>query len=246
MNSLISLKTTIGLAACSIIAMLSACAKPGLDLAELPLPAAPKPILEAYEHKLDMAMADFSTYKSKDKRLMWYAGQQLSGSMVDNEDKKNRFFAANYATFYVEKAGGQITAYEIHTETRDKTALLEAALQEQFGKPDYFYRDPDFSARVWERGGKFFFFDTNNTTAVMGEKTRTADLMVVSSKSPALLEWFASGGGFSYYGDYLDERAKPEHQGKPYRYADFFRDEEAEAKSWGQEHSRYFDEYVAE
>ncbi len=226
--------------------MTSACAKPGLDLAELPLPTAPKPIFDQYENKLDMAMADFSTYKSKDKRLMWYAGQQLSGSMVDNEDKKNGFFAANYATFYVEKASGQVTAYEIHTETQDKTALLETALQKQFGKPDYFYRDADFSSRVWERDGKFFFFATNSTIVVMGEKTRSADFMVISGKSPVLLEWFSSGSGFSYYGDYLDERAKPERKGKPYRYADFFRDEEAEAKSWGQEHSRYFDEYVAD
>lgn len=246
MNLPVSLKTTIRLTVFSIIAMTASCAKPGLDLAELPLPTAPESVFGTYDNKLDMAMADFSTYKSKDKRLMWYAGNPLSGSMVDNEEKKNGFFAANYATFYVDKAGGQIAAYELHTETRDKTALLEGALQERFGKPDYFYRDADFSSRVWERGGKFHFFATNSTVVVMGEKTRTADLMVVSVKSPGLLEWFASGGGFSYYGDYLDERAKPEHRGKSYRYADFLRDEEAEAKGWGREHSQYFDEYVAE
>lgn len=232
------------LAMVSLVVMISACAKPDLDFAQLPLPTSPKPILEKYDNKLDMVLDDFTVYKSKDKRLMWYGGESLSGSMVDNEHKKNGFFAANYASFYVEKSSQKVTAYEIHTETRDKTDLLEDVLQKRLGTPDYFYREPNFSSRVWERDGSFHFLATNSTVVIDGEKTRTADLMVISSASPKLLDWFSSGGGFSRYGDYLYERAKPERSGQKYRYADFFRDQEAEAKSWGREHSRYFDHYV--
>lgn len=243
MNSL-SMKIRTALAMTLLVVMVAACAKPDLDFSQFPLPSNPTPILEKYEHKLDMVLEDFTVYKSKDERLMWYGGKSLSGSMIDNEHKKNGFFAANHASFYVEKASQKVTAYELHTETRDKTDLLEAALQARLGKPDYFYRDQSFSYRVWERDGDFHFLSTNSTVVLDGEKTRTADLMVISSTSPALLNWFGSGGGFSRYGDYLYERAKPERSGQKYQYTDFFREQEAEAKSWGQEHSRYFENYV--
>lgn len=232
------------LAMVSLVMMVAACARPDLDFAQFALPANPKPILEKYENRLDMVLDDFTVYKSKDKRLMWYGGKSMSGSMIDNEHKKNGFFSANYASFYVEKASQQVMAYELHTETQDKTKLLEELLQKQLGKPDYFYREPSFSSRVWERNGTFHFLATNSTVVIDGEKTRTADLMVISSASPSLVSWFGSGGGFSRYGDYLYERARPERSGKQYRYVDFLRDQEAEAKSWGQEHSRYFENFV--
>lgn len=228
----------------SLLASLAACQRPGLDLATLALPLPPETILQKYEHRPDFDMADFVSYRSKDKDLMWYRGESLSGTMLDDESSKNSYRAANYATFYVDKSIKKIAAYEVHTETQDKTAKLEAMLQEQLGKPDYYYRDKDFSSRVWERDQRFFFYSTNNTVVIRGEKTRTSDLMIISRSSPTLIAWFGSSAGFSYYGDYLHERGKPEHQGKPYRYADFFKQQETEAQSWGRPHSLYFDEYV--
>ncbi len=236
------IKTSLLILALAMLTL--SCKRPDLDLAELKLPANPKTLLDRFDHKLDFIMEDFTSYKSKDPDLMWYRGDSLSGSMRD--DDKSSFFAANFVSFYIDKATQQITAYEIHTETQEKTAQLESALQEQLGKPDYYYRDKSFSSRVWERDNRFFLFSTNSTLVIMGEKTRTGDLKVISGSNSKLLSWFSSGGGFSYYGDYLMERAKPEHQGRQYRYTDFFHQEEAEAKSWGREHSMYFDEYVAQ
>ncbi|WP_374538736.1 hypothetical protein [Chitinimonas taiwanensis] len=228
----------------TLLTLLAACQRPDLDLAELSLPMAPSAILDKHTHRLDYELTDWVVYRSKDEGLLWFGGQSLSGSMLDNEDKPNAFLASNYVSFYVDKSVRQITAYEIHTETTDKTATLESTLMERLGPPDYFYRDARFSSRVWERQGRFYLFATNNTGRIMGKPFRSSDLQVVPGSNAKLLEWLCSASGFAYYGEYLTERAKPAQQGRTYRYRDFIQQAEAEAQRWGRAHSIYFERYV--
>lgn len=228
----------------TLLALLAACKRQGLDLAELSLPAAPSAILDKHSHQRDDELTDWVAYRSKDEGLLWFGGQSLSGSMLDDGDKPNAFMASNYVSFYVDKSDQQIAAYEIHTETADKTATLESTLMERLGPPDYFYRDARFSSRVWERQGRFYLFVTNSTGRIMGKPTRSSDLQVLPESSAKLLAWFSSAGGFAYYGEYLAERAKPAQRGRTYRYRDFVQQAEAEAQRWGRAHSIYFDRYV--
>lgn len=219
------------------VLMLS-CQRNDFDLSTLSLPADTS-MISKYSLKKEIEIKECVAFYSKRPELLRLYGQPFSGSMGSGNDEGTGF--SNYAVFFLTPENNKIGAYGLHTETKEKTEALIRLINEKMGKTDYHYRNKNFTNQVWYKDGSYYFFNTNNTVVNEGEKTTTGDLTVISEKSPVFLEWHASGGGFSYYGDYLKEKKKPEHQGKKFSYRDFI---EAEKETGSFLSTAYFDDYV--
>ncbi|WP_078670799.1 hypothetical protein [Chitinophaga eiseniae] len=218
--------------------MMLSCQQNNFDLSTLSLPADTS-MVSKYHLKKELELNECIGYASKQPELLRLYGQSFSGSMLSGNDEGNGF--SNYAIFFLTPENNKVGAYGLHTETKDKTAALVKLMNEKLGKTDYHYRSKEFTNQVWYKDGLYYFFNTNNTIVNMGEKTTTGDLTVISEKSPVFLEWHSSGGGFSYYGDYLKAKKQPEHQGKNFSYRDFIEAEKANDSFFG---NTYFDNYV--
>lgn len=203
-----------------------------IDLANLKIPFPQDSILKQYACAKGMELGEFEEYKSKDEGLLWFLGQSLEGCIGKVKDELENG-SCNGVKFYKSKNESQVGAYQIHTETKDKTETMKQLLAGKFGKATYHYEEEGLSFRVWEKEGNFYFLETSNNAIVLDQKTEIADLTVISAAFPSFLSWFVGSGGFGFYGDYLKERAKPVHKGKKYGYSDFIREQEEEAKSWG-------------
>lgn len=218
------------------VLMLS-CQQNNFDLSTLTLPADTS-MISKYQLKKDMEIKEAIWYTSKQPELLHLYGQSFSGSMGP-ESKESKGFS-NYVSFFLTPENNKIGAYELHTETKDKTAALDKLVNEKMGKTDYHYKSKEFTHQVWYKDGFYYFFITNSSVVNLGEKTTTGNYLVISGQCPVFLEWFTSGD-FSYYGDYLKEKKKPEHQGKNYSYRDFIEEEREKDTFMG---STYFDDYV--
>lgn len=214
------------------------CQQNNFDLSTLSLPADTS-MVSKYHLKKDMEIKECVWYTSKQPDLLHLYGQSFTGSMgPESEDSKG---FSNYVTFFLTPENNKMGAYALHTETKDKTAALDKLVNEKMGKTDYHYRSKEFTHQVWHKDGAYYLLTTNSSVVNLGEKTITGDLTVISEQSPVFLAWFTSGGGFSYYGEYLKEKQKPEHQGKNYSYKDFIEEEKAKGTFMG---TTYFDDYV--
>lgn len=205
------------------VPFLSACQENGFDFQHVQLPA-DSSLISKYKLEKRNQLNEFTEYLSNSKTIMRYKNESLYGSMDDDPD--NEYGFSNHAIFYFTPENDKIGAYTIHTETQEKTELLQKIVNEQFGETDYHYQNEDFTYRVWLKDSSYYFFSTNSTIVNFGESTVTGELTVISGKSPVFMEWFTSGGQFSYYGNYLKEKSKPELRNGNFTYKDFIREED--------------------
>jgi len=120
-----------------------------------------------------------------------------------------------------------VNAYRLEIKTTKKAEEFENKLVKKFGKTDFYYRDAEFSYRIWNTDHRRYLLETNNTGRYNNEKFKSCSLYVVADEDQLLNDYFIAGG-FQYYGDYLREKNKPEHIGKKYTYRNFVDEKEKE------------------
>ncbi|MBC9929501.1 hypothetical protein [Chitinophaga qingshengii] len=201
------------------VSMFSCKNSSNFDLSALQLPMADTSFISKHQLEKDMEIGECIQYSSEQPDLLHLYGQSFTGSMGPGGEGDNGF--ANKVDFFLTKENNKISGYALRTETKKTTEALDKLLNEKLGKTDFHYRNKDFTNQVWYKDGLYYLWNTNSTVAYYSNKTVTGNLTVISEQSPVFLEWSTTGGGFSYYGNYLNEKKKPEHQGKPYSYRNF-------------------------
>ncbi|MBC9913391.1 hypothetical protein [Chitinophaga varians] len=196
-------------------------------------------MIRKYQLEKELEVKECVIYQSKQPDLLQLYGQSFTGTMDPKNDAGFGF--SNYVALFLTPENNKMGAYALHTETKDKTEQLNKLVNEKMGKTDYHYRSKEFTHQAWHKDGSYYFLTTNSSVVNAGQKTITGDWTVISEQSPVFLEWFTSGAGFSYYGEYLKEKKKPEHQGKNYSYKDFIEEEKQKGSFMG---STYFEDYV--
>lgn len=212
------------------------CQTNSFDLDKLSFPIDMLAIEKKYELNKNTDLSGVIVYNSTDSALLQFSGSSFSGTLNKQDTS---MLSTNYVSFYENRTTHKVNAYRLEIRTTPKAEEFEKMLEKKFGKTDFYYRDPEFSYRVWNTGNKLYLFETNNTGKYNNEKFRSCSLYVVNDGDKLRNDYFISGG-FQYYGDYLREKNKPEHKGKKYTYRNFVDEKE---KDDGRD-SFYLKDYV--
>ncbi|WP_131368699.1 hypothetical protein [Chryseobacterium luteum] len=200
-----------------IFPLLISCQTNSFDLDKLSFPVDISVIEKKYELDKNSDLSGVIVYNSTDSALLQFSGLSFSGTLNKQDTS---ILSTNYVSFYANRTTNQVNAYRLEIRTTKKAEEFEKLLEKKFGKTDFYYRDQEFSYRVWNAGNKLYLLETNNTGIYNNEKFKSCNLYVVAHGDQLLNDYFISGG-FQYYGDYLQEKNKPEHKGKKYTYRDF-------------------------
>lgn len=219
-----------------IFPLLMSCQTNSTDLDELSFPINISVIEKKYDLDKNSDLSGIIVYNSTDPALLQFSGYSFSGTL-NKQDAS--MLSTNYVSFYENRTTNKVNAYRMEIKTTQKAEEFEKLLEKKFGKTDFYYRDPEFSFRVWNIGNKLYLLETNNTGKYNNEKFKSCSLYVVADGDKLLNDYFISGG-FQYYGDYLREKNKPEYRGKKYTYRNFVDEKE---KDDGK-HSFYLKDYV--
>lgn len=175
-------------------------------------------------------------FKSFDKNLLFLDGTALDGKVL----------AENHLILYVSNADKNIVAVTFYIEDENNTDKLLNIIDKKLGQTDYNYRYDDnkkliTTRKIWKKDGKYYTLGYNNPDYIFGKKTKTAQFTIFNANSSVFVRWwFYDGGDFSeFYGQYLDESKKPEHQNKKYTYKDFVEQMDKDNKNEGTT-SEYF------
>ena len=206
------------------------------DLDQLSFPIDITSIEKKYELNKNSDLSGIIIYNSTDPALLKFSGFSFSGTLNKQDTS---ILSTNYVSFYENRTTNQVNAYRLEIKTTSKAEEFEKLLEKKIGKIDFYYRDSEFSYRVWNAGNKLYLFETNNTGRYNNEKFKSCNLYVIANGDKLLNDYFISGG-FQYYGDYLQEKNKPEHKGKKYTYRNFVDEKE---KQDGKD-SFYLKDYV--
>lgn len=180
------------------------------DLDKLSFPINISVFDKKYELSNNSDLSGIIVYNSTDPDLLQFSGFSFSGTL-NKQDAS--ILSSNYVSFYENRTTNQVNAYRLEIRTTKKVEEFEKLLEKKFGKTAFYYRDPEFSYRVWNDGDKLYLFETNNTGKYNNEKFKSCSLYVIAAGDKLLNDYFISGG-FQYYGDYLQEKNKPEHKEK--------------------------------
>ena len=169
-------------------------------------------------------------YKSYDKDLLNFDGVGLAEKdIIDNS-----------AILYVSKSSKKVVAVSLFTEDAKKTDALVKKLEEKLGPTDYhyYYKNDALPSRdrIWKKANNYYTLRLNDVAYIFDKKTKTAILTIfyASPDNPFVKWWFYEGGDFSgFYGQYLDEKSKPEHKNDNYTYKDFVEQMDRENKNFG-------------
>jgi hypothetical protein len=206
------------------------------DLDKLSFPVDLSVIGKKYELNKNSDLSGVIIYTSTDPALLQFSGFSFSGTLNAQDDS---LLSNNYMSFYENRTTNQVNAFRLEIKTTSKAETFEKLIEKKFGKTDFYYRNSEFSYRIWNIGNKLYLLETNNTGSYNDEKFKSCTLYVVADGDQLLKEYFISGG-FQKYGDYLQEKNKPEHKGKKYTYRNFVDENE---KDDGK-HSLYLKNYV--
>ncbi len=201
-----------------------ACQATHADLEKLSFPIDIASVGKKYELSKNSDLSGVIIYNSTDPALLHFSGFSFSGTL-NTQDQS--ILSTNYASFYENRKTNKVNAYRLEIKTTSKAEKFEKLLEKKLGKTDFYYRNSEFSYRVWNAGNKIYLFETNNTGKYNGEKFTSCNLYIVASGDQQLKDYFISGG-FQYYGDYLRENSKPQHTGKKYTYRNFVDEKEKE------------------
>jgi hypothetical protein len=200
-----------------VIPLLLSCQTNNFDLEHLSFPINLSTIEKEHKVSKNSDLSGIIVYSSTDKNLLQFSGFSFAGTLNEQD---NSILSTNYVSFYENRTTSKVNAYRLEIRTTPKAEGFEKMLEKKFGETDFYYRDKEFSYRVWNVGTKLYLFETNNTGRYNNEKFRSCSLYVIASDDKLLSEYFITGG-FQYYGDYLREKSKPEHKGQKYFYRNF-------------------------
>ncbi|MEH3114429.1 hypothetical protein [Pedobacter terrae] len=157
-------------------------------------------------------------YKSFNSNLLYFANTPLAGKVI----------AKNSIILYVSKEDRNIVAVTLLTEDEENTNALLNIITDKLGKTDYHYfyngnEEATVTQKIWRRDNKYYTLKVDEPAYIFGQKTKTAAFTIFNDSGKSFLRWwFYDGGDFSgFYGQYLDEKNKPEHQQEEYSYDDF-------------------------
>jgi hypothetical protein len=171
------------------------CQNHDFDLAHLRFPITKDTLTQRFELTENLYPAlnrgFYTRYETSDENALYFDRLSLSGKKTKNED------SFSSVTFYEDKETKKIDAYAIGIELTDKTLALEKLLEKKLGETDYYYRNKDFSFRIWESQDKLYFFETNSTGVYYGKNFIACTLYVVNPDYEIFYKNL--GGGFSYY-----------------------------------------------
>ena len=145
----------------------------------------------------------------------------------------------NFAHIFVSNSDNRILAISLYTQDPESTDKLIKLVEENLGKTDYhyYYYDDALPSRekIWKKDNKFFTLLVKDTDYINSKKTKTATLTIFNDEdNPFVKFWFYDGGNFSgFYGQYIDEKNKPEHKNKNYTYRNFVEQMDRENKNFG-------------
>lgn len=207
-----------------LLPLLMACQTNSFDLDKLSFPVDIATLKKKYELNTNSDLAGIIVYNGTDPALLHFSGYSFSGTL-NKQDAS--ILSTNYVSFYENRTANKVNAYRLEIKTTKKAEEFENRLVKKFGKTDFYYRDAEFSYRIWNTGNKRYLLETNNTGRYNNEKFKSCSLYVVANGDQLLNDYFIAGG-FQYYGDYLREKSKPEHKGKKYTYRNFIDEKEKE------------------
>lgn len=215
-----------------IISFLTSCGDKKIDWSTVSLPIPLDSISGTYEilpystndaHQLEI-------YKSFDSSLLYFANTPLAGKVI----------AKNSVVLYVSKKERNIVAVTLLTEDEENTSKLLKIIAERMGKTDYHYfynenKEATVRQKIWMKDNRYYTLDLHDPEHIFGKKTKTAAFTIFNNTNSSFLRWwFYDGGDFSgFYGQYLDEKNKPEHREKAYSYGDFVKQMDTEKKNSG-------------
>lgn len=207
-----------------LLPVLMACQTNSFDLDKLSFPVDIATLKKKYELNTNSDLSGIIVYNSTDPALLQFSGYSFSGTL-NKQDAS--ILSTNYVSFYENRTTNKVNAYRLEIKTTKKAEEFEKRLEKKLGKTDFYYRDTEFSCRIWNAGNKRYLLETNNTGKYNNEKFKSCSLYVVADVDQLLNAYFIAGG-FQYYGDYLREKNKPEHKGKKYSYRNFIDEKEKE------------------
>lgn len=207
-----------------LLPLLMACQSNSFDLDKLSFPVDISGLEKKYEISRNNDLSCIIIYNSTYPALLHFSGNSFSGTLNKQESS---ILSNNYVSFYENRTTNKVNAFMLEIKTTKKAEEFEKMLEKKFGKTDFYYRDTEFSYRIWNKGNKRYLLETNNTGKYNGEQFKSCSLHVVAEGDKLLNDYFIAGG-FQYYGDYLREKDKPEHKGKKYTYRNFVDEKEKE------------------
>lgn len=207
-----------------LLPLLMTCQTNSFDLDKLSFPVDIAILEKKYELNTNSDLSGIIVYSSTDPTLLRFSGYSFSGAL-NKQDAS--ILSTNYVSFYEHRTTNKVNAYRLEFKTTKKAEEFEDRLVKKFGKTDFYYRDTQFSYRIWNTGNKRYLLETNNTGRYNDEKFKSCSLYVVADGDQLLNDYFIAGG-FQYYGDYLREKNKTEHKGKKYTYRNFIDEKEKE------------------
>lgn len=207
-----------------IFPLTMSCQTNNFDLSQLSFPIDVSSLEKKYDLRKNSDLSGIIIYNSTNSDLLKFSGFSFAGTL-NRQDTS--ILSTSYVSFYENRITNQVDAYMVEIKTSPKAEGFEKLLEKKMGKTDFYYRNSKFSYRVWNNGSKLYLFETNNTGIYNNEKFKSCNLYVVAQGDKQLNDYFISGG-FQYYGDYLQEKNKPEHKGKKYTYKNFVDEKEKE------------------
>lgn len=207
-----------------IFPLLMSCQTNSFDLDKLSFPIQISTIEKKYELDKNSDLSGVIVYNSTDSALLQFSGFSFAGSLNKQDTS---MLSTNYVSFYQNRTSNQVNAFRLEVKTTKKAEEFEKLIEKKLGKTDFYYRDSEFSYRAWNADKKLYLLETNNTGRYNSDKFKSCNLYVVANGDKQLNDYFISGG-FQYYGDYLQEKDKPQHKGKKYTYKNFVDEKEKE------------------
>lgn len=219
-----------------VFPLLMSCQTNSFDLDKLSFPIEISAIEKKYGLDKNSDLSGVIVYNSTDSALLQFSGFSFAGTLNKQDTS---MLSTNYVSFYQNRTTNQVNAFRLEIKTTKKAEEFEKLIEKKLGKTDFYYRNSEFSYRAWNTGNKLYLLETNNTGRYNDEKFKSCNLYVVANGDKLLNDYFISGG-FQYYGDYLQEKDKPQHKGKKYTYRNFVYEKE---KDDGKD-SFYLKDYV--
>ena len=179
-------------------------------------------------------------YKSLDQKFLYVWNTNLDGGLELKYDDGYTAINENFADIFVSEPDNKLLAIRLYTEDPKSTDKLINLVNEKLGKTDYhyFFNDNEKATvrqKIWKNKNKYYTLEMNDPDYYIGKVTKTARLTIFNDENnPFVKYWFYDGGNFSgFYGQYLDEKNKPEHNGKNYTYRSFVEQMDRENKNFG-------------
>lgn len=146
----------------------------------------------------------------------------LSGAV-----EKGRPYGTNNLSFYYKKETQLINAIKFTSYQTDLSKQVEAKIIEVYGQPNFTGFQNEklkiegvYSRKVWEdkqRGG-MLFLELKRDSKIHDKSVLETIVCIVDSSDSILVDYFC-GGGFQYWGDFLERRNSIDD--KNYTYQDF-------------------------